>query len=90
MGLNELIWVTTNNSFWNPSLTLRMPFDCRESGLVAHAIRKGRKLNELVPRWINLAKQNERQVNQILNLLKDLEDPIPPCEELSERAFWVD
>jgi len=56
---------------------------------VARAVRKGRELNELVPRWIDLAKQNERQANQITTLLKDLEGPIPPCEEPSERAFWV-
>lgn len=42
----------------------------------------------LVDRWIELARENERQPNQIDQLLEGLGE-IPPVEEPSECAFWV-
>lgn len=42
----------------------------------------------LVDRWIELAKQNEREPGQIMQLLEQLGE-IPPPHEPSERAFWV-
>jgi hypothetical protein len=42
----------------------------------------------LVDRWIQLARERERQPGQIDQLLQDL-GSIPPVEEPSERAFWV-
>jgi Lon protease-like protein len=42
----------------------------------------------LVDRWIELARQKERNPGQIDQLLKDL-GKIPPVTEPSERAFWV-
>jgi len=42
----------------------------------------------LVERWIELAKENERQPRQIENLLAQLGE-IPPYTQPSERAFWV-
>jgi Lon protease-like protein len=42
----------------------------------------------LVDRWVELAKENERQNGQIDKLLDDLGE-IPPPERPSERAFWI-
>lgn len=42
----------------------------------------------LIARWIQLAKENEREVGQIDTLLEQLGE-IPPSEEPTERAFWV-
>jgi hypothetical protein len=42
----------------------------------------------LIDRWIDLAKQNERQPGQIDALLVDL-GPIPPPEHPSDCALWV-
>mmetsp|Transcript_3084 Transcript_3084/g.5754 ORF Transcript_3084/g.5754 Transcript_3084/m.5754 type:complete len:371 (+) Transcript_3084:98-1210(+) len=65
---------------------------------VARAIMKARELTvpnanmegnlSLVDRWIELARQNERQVGQIDDLLEDIGE-IPPEDEPSERALWV-
>jgi len=55
---------------------------------VARAIMKGRDITDLVPQWIELARKNERQPNQIDTLLQDLGD-IPTRFEPSERAFWI-
>jgi hypothetical protein len=42
----------------------------------------------LVDRWVELARENERQVGQIDKLLDDL-GSIPPPERPSERSFWI-
>jgi len=42
----------------------------------------------LVERWVQLAKENEREPGQIDTLLNQLGE-IPPSEEPTERAFWV-
>jgi ATP-dependent protease La (LON) domain. len=65
---------------------------------VARAIMRARELTvpngnmqgnvSLVDRWIELARQNEREVGQIDELLEDL-GGIPPEDEPSERALWV-
>mmetsp|Transcript_30703 Transcript_30703/g.56251 ORF Transcript_30703/g.56251 Transcript_30703/m.56251 type:complete len:368 (+) Transcript_30703:63-1166(+) len=65
---------------------------------VARAISKSKQFTEpnmnmkngasLVDRWIELAKENERQPGQIDALLKQLGE-MPPEYEPTERAFWV-
>ena len=65
---------------------------------VARAIMKAKELtapnanmennSSLVDRWIELARENERQPGQIDQLLVDLGE-IPPEDEPSERALWV-
>ncbi|KAG7347598.1 ATP-dependent protease La LON substrate-binding domain containing protein [Nitzschia inconspicua] len=70
----------------------------KDPTVVARAISRARELTSpnmnmpnnlsLVDRWIELAKENERQEGQIDKLLKDL-GTIPPPEQPSERAFWV-
>jgi len=65
---------------------------------VARAISKSKQFTEpnmnmrgslsLVDRWIELAKENERQPGQIEALLLQLGE-IPPEHEPSERALWV-
>lgn len=42
----------------------------------------------LVDRWVELAKENEREQGQIDRLLDDLGE-IPPSEQPTERAFWI-
>jgi hypothetical protein len=42
----------------------------------------------LIDRWIELARENERSVGQIDQLLVDLGD-VPSTDEPSELAFWV-
>jgi len=42
----------------------------------------------LIQRWIQLAKENEKESGQIDTLLTQLGE-IPPSEEPTERAFWV-
>lgn len=60
--------------------------------LLAQAIMKGRELKRgettLVDRWVELARQNERQPGQIDQLLRDLGE-IPHSTNPSELAFWV-
>ncbi len=65
---------------------------------VARAILKAKELtspnanmknnNSLIDRWIELAKENEKQSGQIDQLLEDLGE-IPAEDEPSERALWV-
>ena len=42
----------------------------------------------LIQRWIELAKENERQTGQINRLVEELGD-VPSCNEPSELAFWI-
>ena len=44
--------------------------------------------NSLIDRWIQLARENERQEGQIDILLADIGPP-PSPEEPSELAFWI-
>lgn len=65
---------------------------------VARAIMKAKELTtpnanmdnnlSLVDRWIELAKQNEREVGQIDALLEDI-GQIPPEDQPTERALWI-
>lgn len=65
---------------------------------VARAINKAEQFDapsanldgnlSLVDRWIELARENEREKGQIDELLACIGD-IPPSDEPTERAFWV-
>lgn len=65
---------------------------------VARAIMKAKELttpnanmennSSLIDRWIQLAKENEKEPGQIDELLEDLGE-IPPENEPSELALWV-
>ncbi|GFH52747.1 hypothetical protein CTEN210_09223 [Chaetoceros tenuissimus] len=65
---------------------------------VARAIMKAKELTtpnanmennlSLVDRWIELAKENEREVGQIDALLEDI-GQIPPEDQPTERALWI-
>merc|ERR1712183_216249 len=65
---------------------------------VARAMMKAKELTmpnmnlkdnqALIDRWIQLAKQNEREPGQIDTLLNQLGE-MPSSEEPTERAFWV-
>ncbi|KAL3914317.1 MAG: hypothetical protein SGILL_006149 [Bacillariaceae sp.] len=67
--------------------------DCRSRAMVRARELSSPNMNmpgsvSLVDRWIQLAKENERQSGQIDNLLHDL-GTMPPPEQPSERAFWI-
>jgi ATP-dependent protease La (LON) substrate-binding domain len=72
--------------------------DGQDPMAVARAISRSRELTSpnmnmpnnlsLVDRWIELARQTERQDGQIDKLLEEL-GTIPPPDQPSERAFWV-
>lgn len=71
-----------------------------EKEALDQAVSKGKELTDhiqdgragegmsLVDRWIELARENEREPGQIDRLLQDL-GTIPPPEAPSDRAFWV-
>lgn len=55
---------------------------------LARAIHEARKLEPLIKEWIELARQNERNPNQIDELLKDLGDR-PSQYSPSDLSMWV-
>ena len=86
----EVQFLDTENEQDNDILQDRMS--------VARAMMKAKELTlpnmslednqTLIDRWVQLAKQNEREPGQIDALLNQLGD-IPSSEEPTERAFWV-
>lgn len=86
----EVQFLDTENEQENDILQDRMS--------VARAMMKAKELTlpnmslednqTLIDRWVQLAKQNEREPGQIDALLNQLGD-IPSSEEPTERAFWV-
>jgi len=86
----EVQFLDTKNEQENDILQDRMS--------VARAMMKAKELTlpnmslednqTLIDRWVQLAKQNEREPGQIDALLNQLGD-VPSSEEPTERAFWV-
>lgn len=67
----------------------RVKFLLNDSDSVdSDTVSKGKQFTKLVERWIELARENEREPGQIDKILRDLGD-MPPTEEPSDRAFWV-
>uniref|UniRef100_A0A7S4J8V5 Lon N-terminal domain-containing protein n=1 Tax=Odontella aurita TaxID=265563 RepID=A0A7S4J8V5_9STRA len=67
-----------------------------DESALGRAISKGRRFTDptasdgpsLIERWIELARENEREPGQIDALLRDLGDA-PPAGRPSDLAFWV-
>jgi len=91
-------WTEARINFLDSSDEIKSSQSTQERMAVARAISKAEQFDSpsanmdgnlsLVERWIELAKENEREVGQIDRLLECIGE-IPPSDEPTERALWI-
>jgi hypothetical protein len=91
-------WTEARVEYFNSAVDEERETQGKDRLAVSRAIMKAKELSSpngnmkgnlsLIDRWIELARENERQPGQIDQLLNDLGE-CPPPEEPTDRAFWV-